>query len=360
MNIQIARNLKQFRQERNLTQEDLAAFLGVTFQAVSKWERGEGYPDISTLPSIASFFGTSVDALLGTDTPNNEQAVVGILAQSDEMFSGGKASEAAQLLRGAVKQFPGSFKLWAKLALVLLYQRPETQEAMMAVFQEVAEICERILAHCTDSEPRQSALNSLCYAYQFTGQSAKAVEIARSLPDVWHSNIILADFLTGNEKCTAVQRYIVEVFDVLMWQFERRLSDADISGKDKAGIYRKQLSMLELIFEDGGYFQFNELAGNAYRNLAEFALANGQNGDALDLLERTADCVSAADTLPEHAVFTSVLLRECEFNRTKHERLQPETHCYWLREVLTTNQLYEPLRSEPRFSALLERLGRLP
>lgn len=67
MELTIGKKLKNLRRERELTQEELAAHLGISFQAVSKWERGEGYPDITMLPVLAKYFGVTTDALLGMD-----------------------------------------------------------------------------------------------------------------------------------------------------------------------------------------------------------------------------------------------------------------------------------------------------
>ena len=55
MTVYLGKNIKRLRLERKLTQEILAEFLGVTFQSVSNWERGESYPDITMLPEIAVF-----------------------------------------------------------------------------------------------------------------------------------------------------------------------------------------------------------------------------------------------------------------------------------------------------------------
>lgn len=65
MNLFIGENLKRLRKEKGLTQEQLAERLNVSFQAVSKWECGDGYPDIVMLPSIAQIFGVSLDELVG-------------------------------------------------------------------------------------------------------------------------------------------------------------------------------------------------------------------------------------------------------------------------------------------------------
>ena len=61
----IGKNISTLRKQRGLTQESLAGELGVSFQAVSKWENGQSCPDISLLPVIADFFDIHIDELFG-------------------------------------------------------------------------------------------------------------------------------------------------------------------------------------------------------------------------------------------------------------------------------------------------------
>lgn len=64
MNIEIANRLVELRRAHSLSQEDLAAKLGVSRQAVSKWERAESSPDTDNLIALAQLYGVSLDALL--------------------------------------------------------------------------------------------------------------------------------------------------------------------------------------------------------------------------------------------------------------------------------------------------------
>lgn len=85
MNIYFGKNIKRLRKERDLTQENLADYLGVTFQAISKWERGEGYPDITTLPNIASFFNVTIDDLLGINQAKIEEELSALIEEYDNL-----------------------------------------------------------------------------------------------------------------------------------------------------------------------------------------------------------------------------------------------------------------------------------
>lgn len=62
----IGEQIKKFRTEKSITQEQLGELVGVSTQAVSKWERG-GAPDIELLPALSQALGVSIDALFGSD-----------------------------------------------------------------------------------------------------------------------------------------------------------------------------------------------------------------------------------------------------------------------------------------------------
>ena len=64
MTVNLGEKLKELRKNKNVSQEQVAAYLGVSFQAISKWENCITSPDITLLPSIARYYGITVDDLL--------------------------------------------------------------------------------------------------------------------------------------------------------------------------------------------------------------------------------------------------------------------------------------------------------
>ena len=75
MNIYLSENIKRLRKEKDITQETLADFLGISFQSVSKWERNESLPDITFVPTIANYFGVTIDELMGNDKIKAEEQI---------------------------------------------------------------------------------------------------------------------------------------------------------------------------------------------------------------------------------------------------------------------------------------------
>lgn len=90
MERQIGENISRFRQNRNMTQEEFVSRLGVTPQAVSKWERGASLPDIALLPGICSLLKVRADALLGIEavsiSENGDTQEEGGLLRGRECF----------------------------------------------------------------------------------------------------------------------------------------------------------------------------------------------------------------------------------------------------------------------------------
>ena len=87
MNIILAANIQKYRKKSGLTQEELAEKLGVTFQAVSKWENAKSAPDVVFLPTIADIFECSTDDLFSYVAKKNREELnlIPDLSVPDEM-----------------------------------------------------------------------------------------------------------------------------------------------------------------------------------------------------------------------------------------------------------------------------------
>ena len=114
----INHQIANLRRTRGITQEELATALGVTNQAVSKWESGQCCPDIQLLPPLASYFHVSVDDLLGLDTPRQDtepgaadsdlppsdpvSAMIRIISEASVAESDGRVLDAALAMHAAL------------------------------------------------------------------------------------------------------------------------------------------------------------------------------------------------------------------------------------------------------------------
>jgi len=112
MNIEIANRLVQLRKENGLSQEALAAKLGISRQAISKWERAEASPDTDNLMALAELYGMSLDALL--NTANDQYVLDGGETETAEAEKKAK-KEKTELQKKAIKMFKFPFPLFVVL-----------------------------------------------------------------------------------------------------------------------------------------------------------------------------------------------------------------------------------------------------
>lgn len=196
MTIKIGEKIKELRKKADITQERFAEYLGVTAQAVSKWEVESGYPDIELLPSIANFFNITIDELMCFDILKNQEKIKKILKQITLHWLKGTAVE---FLRNAVQEFPNNFELLYHLANVLKSEGNTDEEKLKNV-QESISICKRILEDCTNNDSlRFRTLQSLAYSYNQIGDKEKAIETAYKLPSELNSReSVLAVILGEN------------------------------------------------------------------------------------------------------------------------------------------------------------------
>ena len=108
MENKLAENIRTFRKQRALTQEQLAEVLGVTVGAVYKWEARLSQPELSTIMELADFFDTSVDVLLGYEMKDNhlEKSVERLKQYRHEKNMDGLAEAEKSL-----KKYPNNFDI---------------------------------------------------------------------------------------------------------------------------------------------------------------------------------------------------------------------------------------------------------
>ena len=147
--LKISEVVSRERKRLNLTQEELAKALYVSPQAVSNWERG-GYPDITLLPSIANFFGITVDELIG----NDEVSVKSDIESFFEKYGKVNYKERLSLAKAYHKKYPQNFEIMEVLGGSIV----EIKEYWEKEYPLLKHICEKIMEECTNEWIRQSAI----------------------------------------------------------------------------------------------------------------------------------------------------------------------------------------------------------
>lgn len=169
----IGRNINLLRRERGMTQAQLAEKLGVSEQAVSKWENELCAPDVSLFPILADFFGVSIDRLFGYSRSGMEAAVQEILKRADDQES---PDRAIAVYREGLRRYPGSAELKVSLAFALSQMRRVSGEAerIAAAEAEALRLCREVADTCGDGKRVDEALFLLARLWQARGEPRRA------------------------------------------------------------------------------------------------------------------------------------------------------------------------------------------
>ena len=195
----LSQNLKRFRMQKNLTQEELASFLYVTPQSVSKWERGETLPDVALLPALANIFETSVDLLLGMDAIRAEQTKYDIHDRANRLMRSGACSQAETVYRDALRIYPNDASMILGLASVL---------ALLGNTDEAIALTEKGLP-LSDSQKQQATMRAvLCFLYQKRGEHSHAMQLASALPHMRESREAICPVLQNDPTDDKTDAYL--------------------------------------------------------------------------------------------------------------------------------------------------------
>ncbi len=236
MQIKLGEKIKELRKRDGRKQEDLAAALGVTNQAVSRWEANGGYPDIEMLPAIANYFHITIDELFGYNN-DRQTKLQTYLDQADQMNKcGDDRVLLVEFLRNAISEFPTEWQLQYRLAYALLamgYQkykapaittegcddiRNDIETAYKECLKEVISLFEEVLKKEIDDDARTSAISTLLWVYSYMGDFQNAERMALSQSPVRISREVLLASAAEGEKG---EEYSGEAILALMHQLYR-------------------------------------------------------------------------------------------------------------------------------------------
>ena len=130
----LGNKIRELRRANNLTQEQLAASLNISAQAVSKWEMGASYPDMTMIPTIAALFKVSLDELFDFDVRNIDKEIEDIRLEYNKYFWD-NFDKAEQILLDGLKLYPASIQLKTELFELYAYNVDRGDEVVNKAFE---------------------------------------------------------------------------------------------------------------------------------------------------------------------------------------------------------------------------------
>lgn len=191
----IGDKIRALRKRKKLTQEQLAEYLNISSQAVSKWETGLSAPDIDMLPRLAVFFGVTVDELLDFDRRRVEQEVAALVTESVPLRREPEKAEA--FYRRALEKYPNNEVLLNCLLMVIPHDRA----------QEKLEIGRRLLDCSADDMIRHDVCRLLAMTCHAAGETAMAEHYLNMIPELYFlHNEIAARVRRGDAQLTEIRK----------------------------------------------------------------------------------------------------------------------------------------------------------
>lgn len=200
----IGERIKVCRKERNLTQGQLAELIGVSTQAVSKWETDTGMPDISQIIPLAKVLEVSTDKLLGYTDEEYEKELRKIMDFHRGINLINDVKEASELYEMSLKffnRYPDEPDIALKCleCYVELFARNELSVSDKSFLEECERYSNSIFRYESNSDNVCKAYYLLARAYNLCGESDRAENMMKKLPYVygdreyWEAEMAYAD-----------------------------------------------------------------------------------------------------------------------------------------------------------------------
>lgn len=362
--IKIGIVIKELRTKNHFTQDALATAIGVTPQAISRWEAEGGYPDIELLPLIADFFSVSIDELLGYRMSEREKHLGDIRKEMSRLEEVGTIEEQIDFARGALTEYPADYQFRENLATCLYCKYTDTKDE--SVLEEAESLALYVAEHCRDERIRYNAVITLIGIYADTKNTDKALAMVNRLSPMKYCREFAKSSGIGDGKS---ELYRQDEIDKLTDCLGTAISALPLNGEapNDPSTWDKKIRMLEisnelyeLIYGENLMFYHCRLAHN-YWLISTYQAARGKTEETLASLEKMCGHAVAYDESykKDHGKFyTSILVDKLiypEPGREFHELTQHSQSWYMLDHIKASR--YDAVRDEKRFAQIVKELS---
>jgi len=255
MQVKLGEKIKELRKRDGRKQEDLANALGVTAQAVSRWESNGGYPDMSMIPAIANYFHITIDALFGYSN-DRDMKIKDYVKKGNQLLMGsdGDITECISSMKKALEEFPAEPELQMCLAHALKIKGFNEKEKPNMYLEEAAALYEKL------SEQNNNAIIPLLDTYSLMGEYEKAEKKAMEQPEVRMSREVLLAPIFDEEKGEQYRgKAILSLLHELKIAVEFAIARNEklINSKEGIDIFLSVRNLYEKIFSGQSYGKFH-------------------------------------------------------------------------------------------------------
>ena len=230
----IGTKIKEFRKQRGITQEQLANSIGISFQAISKWENNLALPDISLAPILAGYFGVSMDDLFDFHLTELEQKVDAICKEAYQ-YRESDPAKSRTILEEGLTQYPDNDILLNNLLYVINYT--ECPDETIAIASKLSETTR-------ENDVKYDALRFLAYAYKVKGDIDSAKAALDQIPEIYFTKLTeIAFLLDGKEKFEAAEKQKWISFENLLQMMQKLAECYEADGNIEKAIEETEAAL---------------------------------------------------------------------------------------------------------------------
>ncbi len=240
--INIAEILTAKRHEKGITQDELAAYMGVSKASVSKWETGVNLPDITLLPILASYFDISIDALIGYAPQLSKDEIDNIYSKLSSSFAKLTFEDVIIESQTYIKKYYSCYPFLLEMSNFYINHSmlAPNLESRNKLLKAALQLCDRVKSLCQDTSLANKAglLQAMCFlslgeAEQVLQTLGETVQIhINGSTFIWQAHQALGKHEKAKEVIQAdLYQNLMEVFLGLIAYIQINLGSYDIAIK---------------------------------------------------------------------------------------------------------------------------------